>query len=217
MPKAFSLLVLGALVLAGSPGCKPKVPVINAPFSDNFQRADLGPNWLDTSHNATVQNGKLNLVRSHNHPTWLRRRLPRNVQIDIDAVSHSPDGDLKVEVFGDGHSFDPDEGRYDTTSYGFIMGGWHNSRSIIGRLGEHEQAVKAFRDRHGPVPLVTPGRTYHWTITCRNGALDWKVDGAPYLSWTDPDPLWGPGHEFFAVGDWEANVSFSNLKIRPLP
>jgi hypothetical protein len=214
--RSFHLVVIAAGLLAASPACKPRIQTIDAPFSDNFDRAELGPDWLDTSHDAKIKDGKLNLVGAHNHPVWLRRKLPRNVQIDFDAVSRSPAGDLKVELYGDGESFDPDKGRYDPTSYMIVMGGWHNSKSIISRLGEHDEAVKAARDRNGPEPLVTLGKLYHFTVTRRGGTIDWTIDGAPYLSWNDPEPLAGSGHEFFAVNDWEADVSFDNLTIRPV-
>jgi hypothetical protein len=209
-------MFLAASVLLASSACRPRLPVIDAPFTDNFDRTELGADWLDTSHVAKIKDGKLNLVKAYNHPVWLRRKLPRNVQIDFDAVSRSPAGDLKVELFGDGESFDPDKGRYDPTSYMIVFGGWTNSRSIISRLGEHDEAVKTAYDRVGAEPLVLPGQTYHFTITRRGGTIDWKLNGAPYLSWTDPQPLYGAGHEFFAINDWEADVSFDNLTIRPL-
>ncbi len=205
-----------AVLFSAGASCKARVPTIDAPFSDTFDRADVGPDWLDTGHVASIKDGKLNLVRAYNHPVWLRRKLPRNVQIDFDAVSKSPAGDLKVELFGDGESFDADKGRYDPTGYMVVMGGWHNSRSIISRLGEHDDAVKAARDRVGGEPLVVPGRTYHFTVIRRDGSIEWKVDGSPYLNWSDSQPLSGPGHEFFAINDWEADVSFDNLTIRPL-
>jgi hypothetical protein len=208
------LALLAAALTCLPSACRSRVQTIETPFSDNFDRAELGPDWLDTSHAARIKDGKLNLVGAHNHPVWLRRKLPRNGQIDFDAVSQSPAGDLKVELYGDGESFDPDKGRYDPTSYMVVMGGWHNSKSIISRLGEHEDAVKVARDRNGPEPLVVPGKTYHFTVTRRGGTVDWKIDGAPYLSWTDPEPLFGAGHEFFAINDWEADVSFDNLTIR---
>jgi hypothetical protein len=208
------IVTVASLVLVSA--CKPRIPAIDAPYSDNFDRVDLGPEWLDTGHGASIKDGKLNLVRTYNHPVWLRRKLPRNVQIDFDAVSRSQAGDLKVELYGDGESFDPDKNRYDPTSYMLVMGGWNNSKSIISRLGEHDEAVKAARDRQGTEPLVVPGRSYHFTVTRRGGLIDWKIDGAPYLTWDDPQPLTGGGHEFFAINDWEADVSFDNLTIRPL-
>ena len=208
--------MLVASALAACSACRPRIPVIDTPFTDNFDRAELGPDWLDTSHAAKLKDGKLNLVNAHNHPVWLRRKLPRNVQIDFDAVSRSPAGDLKVELYGDGESFDPDKGRYDPTSYMIVFGGWHNSKSIISRLGEHDEAVKAAMDKVGSEPLVLPGQTYHFTITRRGGAIEWKLNGQVYLAWTDPQPLYGAGHEFFAINDWEADVSFDNLTIRPV-
>ncbi len=214
MRTAFVVIFLGAiLVTVGA--CRPRVPVIEAPFSDNFDRAELGGDWLDTSHAAHLKDGKLTVANAYNHPVWLRRRLPHDVQIDFDAVSRSPAGDLKVELFGDGESFDPDKGRYDPTGYMIVYGGWQNSKSIISRLGEHDEAVKASFDRVGNDPIVLPGQTYHFTIVRKGGTIDWKLNGRPYLSWTDPDPLYGSGHEFFAINDWEANVSFDNLTIRP--
>ena len=207
MNKTIAATFLSAILVASGSACKPRIPTIDAPFTDKFERVDIGPDWLD---------GKLHLVLAHNHPIWLRRKLPRNVQIDFDAVSQSLAGDLKVELYGDGESFDPDKGRYDPTSYMIVLGGWNNNRSIIGRLGEHDEAVKAARDREGAQPLVIPGRTYHFTVTRRGGRIDWKLDGAPYLSWDDPDPLAGSGHEFFAINDWEADVRFDNLTVRPL-
>lgn len=215
MHKHLSVVVSIAAFLSAGSACKPRTQTIDAPFFDNFERVDLGPDWLDTSGSAKIKDGKLNLVRAYNHPVWLRRKLPRDVQIDFDAVSKSPAGDLKVELFGDGESFDPDKGRYDPTSYMIVMGGWTNSKSIISRLGEHDEAVKAARERQGAQPLVELGRTYHFTITRRAGRIEWKIDDAPYLAWDDPQPLGGAGHEFFAINDWEADVSFDNLSIRP--
>jgi hypothetical protein len=208
-------MVLGFLLAVG-PGCKPKIPVIDTTFVDNFERAGLGPDWFDTGKGAGIVNGKLNTVKAYNHPVWLRRKLPRNVQIDFDAVSRSPAGDIKVELYGDGESFDPDKGRYDPTGYMLVFGGWNNSRSIISRLGEHDEAVKVAYDRVGSEPLVLPGQPYHFTIIRRGGTIEWQLGGRRYLSFTDPEPLAGPGHEFFAVNDWEADVLFDNLVIKPV-
>jgi hypothetical protein len=211
---AVSLSVAAALAALG---CKARVPAIGSSFADDFDRAEPGPDWLDTSNGAyRIAGGKLNVTHAYNHPLWLRRKLPRDVVIEFDVMSKSPAGDIKVELYGDGESFDPDKDRYDPTSYVIILGGWDNSNSIIGRLGEHDDAVKAAkaRDPRQPPPVAL-GRNYHFTITRQGGLIDWKLDGAPFLTWTDPAPLSGPGHEFFALNDWEADVYFDNLRIRP--
>ena len=201
------------LALAPLPACRAKVPVIDAPFTDNFERAELGASWNPTSDQYRIEGGKLMVANAHNHPAWLRRRLPHDVVIEVDALSKSPTGDIKVEVFGDGESFDPDNGSYTSTGYVFIFGGWSNSLSVICRQGEHGDGRKAQRSDI----RVEPNRSYHFTITRRGGALDWTIDGRPFLAWTDPEPLAGPGHEYLAVDDWEAELTFDNLTIRPGP
>jgi hypothetical protein len=187
--------------------------VISGPFADAFERTSLGSDWLDTGGDYRVTDGKLRARNAYNHPAWLRRRLPRDVTIDVDVESNSPAGDIKVELFGDGHSFDPDRGGYVSTGYVLIFGGWHNSLSVICRNNEHDEGRKAMRaDRR-----VEPGRTYHFAVTRKDGRIDWRIDGTPFLAWTDPAPLGGDGHEYFAVNDWEADVGFDNLSVRPFP
>jgi hypothetical protein len=212
MPGARLASLLG-LALASLPACRAKVPAIDAPFTDDFQRADLGANWNATSDEYRIADGKLTVSNAHNHPAWLRRRLPHDVVVDVDVLSKSPSGDIKLELFGDGESFDPDRGAYTSSGYVLIFGGWSNSLSVICRQEEHGSGRKAGR---GDV-RVEPNRTYHFTVTRRGGALDWAVDGRPFLAWTDPEPLAGAGHEYLAIDDWEAPLTFDDLRIRPAP
>jgi hypothetical protein len=210
-------------ILLLSAGCRARVPTeqaggtvaptITAPFEDTFDRAELGPVWHNTGGNFRIVDGRLNIADGRNHPLWLGRGLPDDLVMEIDAMSTSVDGDLKVELFGDGESFDREGNRYEATGYMFVFGGWQNMLSIIGRLGEHDDAVKVSRRE----PRVEPGRTYHWTITKRGGNIDWKIDGQPFLGFQDPAPLGGPGHQFFAINNWKTDVHFDNLRIRPAP
>jgi len=201
------------LAVALLPACRAKTPAIDGPFKDEFERAELGADWNVTSPDYRIAAGKLTVSNAHNHPAWLRRRMPHDVVIDVDAMSRSPAGDIKLELFGDGESFDPDRGAYTSSGYVLIFGGWSNSLSVICRQEEHGAGRKAARADI----RVEPNRTYHFTITRRGGALDWTIDGRPFLAWTDPEPLAGAGHDFLAVDDWEAELSFDNLTIRPAP
>lgn len=209
----------GALVLAlGSTtaalaGCRAKDDLITAEWRDTFDRSELGPSWRDTGGGYRIDNGRLAARGAHNHPVWLRKRLPTDVAIEVDATSNNPSGDIKVELFGDGVSFDPDRGAYTASGYVLIFGGWHNTLSIICRGNEHDEGRKATRTE----PPVVPGRTYHFSISRREGLIDWKIDGAPFLAWQDPRPLGGSGHEYMAFSDWESELFFDNLVIRPLP
>ena len=184
------------------------------PFSDDFDRGQLGADWLATDPAAvSIQQGAAVVQRAHNHPVWLRKPLPENVVIDLDVWTDSPEGDMKVEVFGDGQSFfrgDP-RAAYDATGYVLVMGGWRNSLSAIARQQEHaaDRVIRA-------EPRVVPGKKYHWTIRREGRVLSWIVDGQPFLTLDDPDPLRGPSHRYFALSGWESKVSFDNVRIRPL-
>jgi hypothetical protein len=184
------------------------------PYSDDFARSQLGPDWLATDPGAAkIEQGELVVERAHNHPVWLRKPLPDDAQIDLDVWTDSPEGDMKVEVWGDGQSFyrgDPN-GAYTATGYVLVMGGWRNSLSAIARQQEHA-ANRVTRAE----PLVVPGQKYHWTIRRQGRVLTWLVDGKPFLTMDDPDPLRGPANRYFAVSGWESKVHFDNLKIKPL-
>jgi hypothetical protein len=208
-----STLALASTFLAPlCAGCRVKDETISAPFNDDFERAELGPSWNATAPNYHIADGQLTVSNAYNHPAWLRKKLPRNAAIEFDAMSKSPAGDLKIELYGDGESFDPDKGGYVSTGYVLIFGGWRNSLSVICRNNEHDDGRKAQRTS----PKVELGRTYHWSITRKGGTIDWRIDGQPFLSWTDPEPLAGSGHDYLAVDDWEAEVHFDNFKIGPI-
>lgn len=192
-------------------GCDPprRAPV-GQRFEDHFERAELGPDWRVTGSGWSIENGALRGQNVRNHPLWLRRKLPRDARIEFDAWSESPAGDLKCEVYGDGESF-AHAASYTATSYVVIFGGWNNHINAIARMDEHG-ADRQVRD----TPKVEMRRRYHFTIERRGRELRWLLDGAGVLDFNDPDPLAGPGHEYFAFNDWEALVHFDNLVIAPL-
>jgi hypothetical protein len=210
VPTGLRSIVFTLAVAALAAGCKPKVIPLTEPFADDFERPEVGSNWNNTGADYRTAGGKLSIARAHNHPLWLRRKLPFNVIVELDATARNPDADLKIELMGDGQSFDPDQGRYDPTGYMFVFGGWRNTLSIISKLGEHDDAVKASRRE----PRVEPGRTYHWKIVKRGGVLTWFVDGQQFLQYFDPQPLGGTGHDSFAINNWESDASYDNIRIR---
>lgn len=214
-----ALLLALPLALAG---CKKSAPnAITAPFEDDFNRAELGPNW--ESHNPgayKIDNGQLHFKLAHNNPLWLKRSLPRDVRIDFDCAGLSPAVDTKVEVFGDGQRHESDEdirrdAQYTASGYVFILGGWNDRLSTLVKQREHqwqqEPGVPTRTDFH-----PEPRRTYHWTILRKGGHIEWDLDGLPFLSLDDPNPLEGPGHDRFGFDGWEAEVVCDNLKIAPL-
>lgn len=201
-----------ALACALGAACTPQGdPAIGRDgFGDDFDRAELGEHWHDTGAGWRIVDGQLTVRNARNRPLWLRRALPRDVRIEFDARSESPEGDIKVEVFGDGSSRATTES-YTATSYVVIFGGWGNSLNVLARMDEHgaDRVV-------GPRRRVEPGRTYHFRIERRGSRITAWVDDEELVSMDDPDPLEGRGHDHFAFNDWQAELWFDNLRITPL-
>jgi hypothetical protein len=212
--RALALAVAAApLALVTLAGCKVReAPAIENSYRDDFERASLGRDYVKTGAGYRIVDGALSAKGAHNHPLWLARRLPAgDLQIDLDAWSSSPAGDIKVELFGDGRSFDRDGNQYQATGYVLVFGGWHNSKSIIARQDEHGDAMVSRTS-----PRVVPGQRYHWRIIRRGAVIEWYIDdlATPFLRYDDPAPLSGPGHDHFAFANWETDTWFDNLVIR---
>lgn len=179
-------------------------------FRDEFDRAQLGDHWHNTGGPWQIRDGALHVRGARNRPLWLRRTLPRDVRVEFDVTSDSPEGDIKVEVFGDGSSRATSES-YTATSYVVIFGGWGNSTNVIARMDEHgaDRAV-------GPRRPVEPGRTYHLVIERQGDTIRAEVDGELLAEMEDPEPLEGRGHDHFAFNNWQSDLIFDNLEITPL-
>ncbi|RMH41430.1 MAG: hypothetical protein D6689_11150 [Deltaproteobacteria bacterium] len=212
-------LVAVAAAISAAVACKvPDPPPIAAEWTDEFDRADIGRNYRPTSDAYAIVDGVLNVRGAYNHPLWLRKRLPDDVAIEFDTWAKTPDGDLKVEIFGDGESHAHDKGAYTSTGYVLCMGGWNNTKSFIARGSEHGKDMVT-----RTAPKVIPGTVYHWKIVRRGGRIDWYVtggdapgDAAPFLSFDDPAPYRGDGHGYFGFNNWQSDAYFDNLKIAPL-
>ena len=192
-------------------GCTPQGdPGIGAGFFDDFERAELGADYEKTGGNWRIENGELHVRGAKNHPLWLLRTLPRDVRVELDARSETPDGDIKMEIFGDGVSRAKRES-YEATSYVIIFGGWENSKNVLARMDEHgsDRVVDEARK-------VEVGRTHHFRIERRGGILTVWVDDAILLEMDDSDPLYGRGHDHFGFNNWQSDLWFDNLKITPL-
>jgi hypothetical protein len=185
-------------------------------------RSNLGPNWVQIRTNAwRVEGGKLCVQNAHNHPVWLNRTLPVNARIEFDVTGYTDDGDLKAEVWGDGTSYATGTSYTNATSYLAVLGGWKNSLHVLARLNEHGTDRKEIRvDKDSDDPRQRPaqkGQTYHFKIERNDGkTVRWSVDGVDFVSWNDPAPLAGQGHDHFGFNEWEAKVCFDNVKVTPL-
>lgn len=208
---------------ASAPGVRPvdSAPVIDEPLSEDFEREALGPDWNPTSAAWKLEEGKLCARNARNHPIWYRPRLPRNARIAFDAISNSPDGDIKVEAWGDGTSAASGTTYDDATSYILVLGGWRNSLHVLARMNEHATSRRELRLLPGSEdpknqPIVE-GKSYHVEIERSDGhTVRLFVDDTEIHSLDDPMPLFGSGHEHFAFNDWAVPVCFDDLLITPL-
>lgn len=202
-----STLVACTLV-ACTPQGDPGLPT--GGFSDDFDRPQLGDAWNNTGASYRIVDGQLIVDGARNKPLWLKRTLPHDVSIEFDVKSDSPEGDIKAEVFGDGVS-KAESTSYTATSYVVIFGGWKNALNVLARMNEHgdDRVV-------GPAYKVVPGRTYRMKIERRGATITAWVDDHKLVSLTDPDPLSGPGHDHFGFNNWQAKLTFDNLRVRPL-
>jgi hypothetical protein len=186
------------------------------------QNGGLGPEWHQAGTNVWhVENGRLCGQGAHNHGVWLRRILPVNARIEFDAVSDSPDGDIKVEAWGDGQSAATSLSYTNATSYLAILGGWKNTFHVLARINEHGTDRKEIKiDPTSDDPREKPatrGQSYHFKIERTDGkTVHWSVDGIEYLSYPDSQPLAGAGHDHFGFNDWEVKVCFDNVRVTPL-
>jgi hypothetical protein len=193
-------------------GCTPQGdPAIGrSGFNDAFDRTSVGDDWNNTGGPYEIQNGMLHIRGAHNKPLWLKRVLPRDVRVEFDVRSDTPDGDIKVELFGDGVSR-AETASYTATSYVVIFGGWNNSLNVLARMNEHgaDRVV-------GPVNKVTIGHTYRMKIERRGNTITAWADNQQLVKLVDPDPLSGKGHDHFAFNNWQADLWFDNVSITPI-
>lgn len=192
-----------------------------APFEDRFDRAELGPDWRALSPAWKIEDGRLCGRGARNRGVWLRRVLPDAARVEVTAIASSDDGDLKVELWGDGRSGARGTSYDDATSYVAILGGWRNSRHVLARLDEHgDDRLELLVDPRADDPrqrAIAPGQPYHLRFERRDGrTLRWEVDGVPLFELEDEEPLRGPGHDHLGFNDWDAPVCFDDLRIEPV-
>jgi len=196
-------------------------PALQAPFSDDFDRKELGPDWRATSSAWALSEGRLCGQNARNHPIWLARRLPTNASVEFQASSESPDGDIKAEFWGDGRSAASGQSYTDATSYLTIFGGWQNHFHVLARIDEHAPDRREIKLIPGEADFsrstVAPRRVYQFHVERRDGrTVRWRVDGVELLTYPDSQPLLGVGHEHFGFNDWQVRVCFDNLRVSPL-
>ena len=204
---------------SGEPG---PLPILQGPFVDRFERSSIGDDYLATGSQFHIDGGQLCVKGAKNHPLWLRHRLSKNARIEVEAETPGPDGDIKLEAWGDGRAAATSVSYTNATSYLAIFGGWKNRYHVLARMDEHESGrpeivIEPGSDDPRQLPVL-PGRRYRLKLERTDGrTVRFWVDDVEILSFADPSPLAGVGHDHFAFNDWLTPVCFDNLRVEPLP
>ncbi|GAC1370879.1 MAG: hypothetical protein NVSMB47_19850 [Polyangiales bacterium] len=196
-------------------------PALTEAFKDDFDRGELGAEWRSTSYGAYyLTDQRLCTSKPHNHPAWLRRKLPTNVRIEFEATPLTANGDVKAELFGDGCAFDPDGKDYTATGYVGVLGAHNNAEHWLARMYEHGTDLKQTPLAGGATiatSKLVANTTYHVELSRTDGkTLQFLVDGVVIHTFDDPAPLTGPGHDHFGFNGWEPAVCFDRLVVTPL-
>jgi hypothetical protein len=198
------------------------LPVLTTAYKDEFERQQVGDDYLATGPQYRIDRGRLCVKDARNHPLWLRRRLPLNARIEVEAETTSPNGDIKLEAWGDGHGAPTRVTYTNATSYLAIFGGWKNRYHVLARMDEHapdrpEIVIEPGSDDPRREPVLA-NRRYRLKLERSDGkTVRFWVDDVEMLSFTDPMPLAAGGHEHFAFNNWETPVCFDHLVVEPLP
>jgi hypothetical protein len=137
---------------------------------------------------------------------WNKARFDGDLTVEFAAgIRHQQRGggydryasDMNVVICGDGRSLN--------SGYGFIFGGWDNSRTAVTRKGK---VVK----KSGKI-IPTGGmhrRWFYYKIVRRGGRLRYYVDNELVLDYIDPDPL--PGGQM-ALWTWQNGLMIARVRI----
>jgi len=183
-------------------GCSEKK--LEIVFQDNFERSELGENYSVQGGDWKIESGELTSSKAENRNLVLSGvQLPQNGVIELTMRSESEGVDVKFNAWGDGKIHDHGDG------YSFILGGWQNRVSVISKLHEHEKKRSEERDIR-----LEKGEKYRIKVVRKGSNIKWFVNGRPFLSYDDDDPLkTSDGFDKLSFGNWRSKVFFDDLKI----
>lgn len=173
-------------------------------FSDDFNRAELGPNWRALGGEWRIENNAVFSPKANNLNLVLTgATLPDNALVELTMWSGSDFVDIKFDAWGDGKPHEHGDG------YSFILGGWKNRISVIAKLHEHEK--NRVEDRATRLEQET---RYRIKVIRIGGKIWWFVNDEIFLAYLDPKPLAAAaGYKYLSFANWESAAYFDDLKI----
>ncbi|MDP8229132.1 MAG: hypothetical protein P9M15_06740, partial [Candidatus Electryoneaceae bacterium] len=175
-------------------------------FEDNFDRKELGPNWISESGGWKIENGEL--VAPVNHKEAIvkfAKGLGKNLRVEYTCSGVSPE-DLSAFL-----AVDPAKKGYDGYAFGF--GASYNSYNYIARARPFSILERTMQE--GFNTGVIPGRRHQIIVERNEGRLRLIRDGKLELFCEDmfADEITGRSFGFFTY-----NLGrFDDVKVYRLP
>jgi len=187
------------------------------PWRDAFDDpSKLEANYFSTGGLWRVREGELISPGVKNNPLWLKASLPHDVTVEFDVRAMTGEGDVRLELFGDGVDA--------ASGYEIVQGAINNGPSSISRFGISGTPAGSTVTRASggvhldvPAPRIEVGKRVHHRVERAGNALRWYIDGALIGTFVDPFPLEGKGHDRLGLSGYEATLAFDNLTVTPGP
>jgi hypothetical protein len=165
-------------------------------FSDDFQRAELGPDWKTLEGKWSVENGCL--VSKGDGTLISNRKFPGLQKVTFDAVVTPNPGISDMSPFIQaGH-------KGFGSGYMLQFGGNYNKGSNIHKAGKRVRESQA---------VIEPGKTHSFVAEYDGINVRLTVDGKTVAEYQDEKPLIGEEHEQIGFYVYEGISKISNLKV----
>lgn len=166
-------------------------------WEDNFDRADVGPDWLAVSGKASIRDGRL-LLEGGGATLLTARTFAPDVRLEFDAEAMPglPPCDLSATI-----------GANKDHGYGYLLafGGQNNRVNQLLGSGVHQVDRK-------PKLLIEHGKKYHIIAQEEGKRLTCSVNGITILDAVSTDLAAGPGFDRVGLVTWNG-MYVDNLKV----
>lgn len=187
----FLLLAIPLCVALAACGARADDARWNLVWQDDFDRAEVGPEWCVLNGRASIENGRL-LLEGGGATIITDRRFSPDVRIEFEAEARPgvPPCDLSATI---GANLDHGYG----CGYLFAFGGRSNQVNQL--LGRGVRQVDL-----DPPFVIEHGRTYRIAAQKEGRRLTCAVNGVKILDAETSDPVGGPGFDRVGMVTWAA-------------
>jgi len=171
-------------------------------FSDDFERTEIGADWKSIAGNWKIVNGALvaNHPEKRSGKLYITRDFPGAQRLEYDASTDEP-GDLSAVLGAD------DIGRWETGYFFGFGSNWNLSSKLLVR--GPEKAIYF-------APVIA-GKV-HRVVCQRDGDLLTHIaDGKVVMTYRDPKPLTGEGHQRISLYTFGGTSKIDHVKVYRKP